>query len=584
MSDKPDLTLDQPAQAGWLRAEFYGDAEAAKGYLFEARRQLGAMRARYGVNARIANGEPGGYFRDFRILPDGTQIDVLTNDGHDTVRITAPPPPVSEQPTPEYTPPEPPTAEGASTSSEVTPDVPEPHEEPLEMPPKKVQLDDYAVCGYSFDADYNSFLFHWTPSDGFTDIPFFADNYYGYTTRMSRDGEVVCGYMGDDNGLQAFYWSKKTGSLPLGVESDSLATGVSADGTVFCGYGDAEIGPGNYAQRAYRWEVTSTNPTPVMTVLELPADVIETRDGAISGDGSTIVGTVRMGNGMGAYGYRAVLWAADNTLTLLPLSGIVATETETLQYIQNWTQYDSSGTAFHSFTETYTPGTLGVAGQPGTPGTIVYSDGSATQPNSEDYPVYPYTTTDHAITGGGPTSYGSDAMTGTERIYTYDVPADMFATGISDNGAVVCGTVRPPTTTNTAPAQMFRWTATDGVQLLGPGEAHGISEDGQTIVGHRQDDSGYTWIMWTQATGIVDVGPGQANAISSAEFSDGTPTPLGTLMAGRSGATDDPGYMAVVRTPPDIYGNYTETQLGYGRGGVSSIATDITITTEEYDL
>lgn len=90
MSDKPDLVFDEPTATGPLRAEFFGDAEAGKEYLGAARKQLGAMRSHYGVNERIANGEPGGFFRDLRVQPDGTQIETLTNDGQDTVRVTVP--------------------------------------------------------------------------------------------------------------------------------------------------------------------------------------------------------------------------------------------------------------------------------------------------------------------------------------------------------------------------------------------------------------------------------------------------------------------------------------------------------------
>jgi hypothetical protein len=89
MSDKPDLVFNEAQSSGWLRAEFYGDEEAAKGYIDQARQVLGSMRIRHGVNERIAEGQPGGFFRADQVLPDGTRIETLTNDGHDTVRITA---------------------------------------------------------------------------------------------------------------------------------------------------------------------------------------------------------------------------------------------------------------------------------------------------------------------------------------------------------------------------------------------------------------------------------------------------------------------------------------------------------------
>lgn len=90
MSDQPAMTIDEPVVTGWLRSEFYGDADKGQAYLYAARKQLGALKTRYGVNDRVAQGEPGGFYRDHRVLADGTRIETFTNDGHDTVRITVP--------------------------------------------------------------------------------------------------------------------------------------------------------------------------------------------------------------------------------------------------------------------------------------------------------------------------------------------------------------------------------------------------------------------------------------------------------------------------------------------------------------
>lgn len=88
MSDKT-LIIDEPVATGWLRSEFHGDTEKAKGYALAARKVLGGMRSMYGVNDRIANGEGGGFYKQAVNLPDGTRIEALTNDGHDTIRIYA---------------------------------------------------------------------------------------------------------------------------------------------------------------------------------------------------------------------------------------------------------------------------------------------------------------------------------------------------------------------------------------------------------------------------------------------------------------------------------------------------------------
>lgn len=88
MSDKP-LIIDEPVATGWLRSEYHGDQDKAKGYALAARKVLGGMRSMYGVNDRIANGEGGGYYKQAVQLADGTRIEAITNDGVDAVRIYA---------------------------------------------------------------------------------------------------------------------------------------------------------------------------------------------------------------------------------------------------------------------------------------------------------------------------------------------------------------------------------------------------------------------------------------------------------------------------------------------------------------
>lgn len=86
-----ELVFDQPIETGPIRAEFYGDTEKAKGHITAGRKILGAVRNFYGVNQRMAEGEAGGFYRHLSQLEDGTQIEVLTNNGMDTVRIYAVP-------------------------------------------------------------------------------------------------------------------------------------------------------------------------------------------------------------------------------------------------------------------------------------------------------------------------------------------------------------------------------------------------------------------------------------------------------------------------------------------------------------
>lgn len=83
-----EMVFNEPRATGWLRTDLLGDVDKAKGYVQEARKMLGSMRTLYGVNQRIADGEPGGFYRSSRLLGDGSTIEVITNDGQDNIRIT----------------------------------------------------------------------------------------------------------------------------------------------------------------------------------------------------------------------------------------------------------------------------------------------------------------------------------------------------------------------------------------------------------------------------------------------------------------------------------------------------------------
>ena len=108
-----ELVFDQPIETGSIRAEFFGDTEKAKGYLTVSRKLLGSVKAIYGVNQRMAEGEAGGFYRHLAQLEDGTQIEVLTNNGMDTVRIYAVP---------------------ETTAPEIETEIDKPDEEPKPIP------------------------------------------------------------------------------------------------------------------------------------------------------------------------------------------------------------------------------------------------------------------------------------------------------------------------------------------------------------------------------------------------------------------------------------------------------------------
>ncbi|MGZ8317512.1 MAG: hypothetical protein ACXWVD_00285 [Telluria sp.] len=86
----PNLVMQEPTATGWQRTEIYGNAELGRSHVHDARTVLGALRSQAGVNERIAAGEAGGFYHRWAMLPDGTRVHAITNDGHDTVRIYSP--------------------------------------------------------------------------------------------------------------------------------------------------------------------------------------------------------------------------------------------------------------------------------------------------------------------------------------------------------------------------------------------------------------------------------------------------------------------------------------------------------------
>lgn len=79
---------DEPVATGWLNTQLAGDIESAKMHVRTARKLLGQLRTNQGVNERIAAGEPGGFYKQVANTPDGARIEVLTNNGQDTIKIT----------------------------------------------------------------------------------------------------------------------------------------------------------------------------------------------------------------------------------------------------------------------------------------------------------------------------------------------------------------------------------------------------------------------------------------------------------------------------------------------------------------
>lgn len=551
MSKKLAFGVDEALATGWLRTELYGDREKAGTFILTARTQLGALRTYMGVNQRIAEGEAGGFYHSTQTLPDGTVIQVMTNDGHDTIRIHA--------------------------RSEV-----------VEAQPRKDELEYseefFAVAGWYTSPDTNDIApFRWKAEGGF-DFPDFPVNYYyGRATGISWDGETVCGEMGGDEDDQAFIWTKSGGTALLGGLASvddggsSFALAISGDAGTVVGYGFN----GNYTV-PFAWTQAGG-----FVEMQCPAQYNGIKSGratAVTADGSLVLGWYVKPNGRGNGTRTGVLWnGADGTVaTELPLSGTFDTFTGSLTTFERQETYAMpSHTLTSTLEATWIPGTyLG----PGRKDVVITSSSGGTttrtDPNTEFEPPWEWSVTDSYVEHTG-------AGTATERwVYRdnieYRVQHEMRPYGVSYDGARVVGSCG-------AGPQAFLWLdkATDtlpaGLTMLGflPGdtmsEALGISADGTTVIGRSLGPSGYRWFFWTEPVtdaltgatsgGMVEAGIGSGNAVSQG----------GVYGAGRSGSlAQSAGSMAITRTLPDADGSVTRADIGAGINDNPSEALAVT--------
>lgn len=90
MSEGDEPPGDEPVFTGWLQTQLSGDIDTAQSHRRAGRRILGQLLVNHGVNARIAAGQPGGYFKTVKLLEDGTRVTAWHNNGQNVLRIEAP--------------------------------------------------------------------------------------------------------------------------------------------------------------------------------------------------------------------------------------------------------------------------------------------------------------------------------------------------------------------------------------------------------------------------------------------------------------------------------------------------------------
>lgn len=272
---------------------------------------------------------------------------------------------------------------------------------------------------------------------------------------VSTDGTVAAGQagLGGPTG-HAFRWTFGGGMQDLGTlgGSNSLAAGVSSDGSVVAGWSDVA---GNAYYRAFRW--TSGGGMQNLGTLG------GTRSSAssISADGNVVAGWANVAGNSATHAFR---WtASDNTM--------------------------------HD---------LGTLGGTNSDARAVSANGSVVVGNSK----IAGNAADHAFrwTASDNTMHDLGTLGGTNS----------YATGVSGDGTAVAGYSTLANSSVHAFRWMSSDNTMHDLGLLSGGSysyANGISADGKVVVGFANNSSGQeTAIRWTQGTGMQSVAQWLANA------------------------------------------------------------------------
>lgn len=146
--------------------------------------------------------------------------------------------------------------------------------------------------------------FRWTQAEDIVpmgDLPGGVLNSVAFES--SADGSVIVGYGTTASGREAWRWTEATGLVPLGVlpgATDSIARGVSADGSVVVGGGQG---------LAWRW-TSATGMVP----LGAPPGGYPTETYDVSPDGSVVAGAIVIGTNS-RLGFR---WTEADGYEFLP--------------------------------------------------------------------------------------------------------------------------------------------------------------------------------------------------------------------------------------------------------------------------
>ncbi len=333
---------------------------------------------------------------------------------------------------------------------------------------------------------------------GLGDLP--GGGYDSVANGVSDDGTVAVG-MGDpsdDVCREAFRWSATDGMVGLGSlpggRFHSWAMGTSVDGSVVVGASESEgaIPP---RMEAFRW-----TPAEGMVGLGFLTDNPNWRASeawAVSADGTVIVGEARSDSGR-----QAFRWTADEGLVGLG---------------------DLPGGNFAS-------GARDISADGG----VVVGFGYTPESGSR-YEGFRWT-----------------AATGMERLG--DLPGGLYvssAQAVSADGSTIVGT----SSSSAFRTEAFRWTEADGMTGLGAlaggkSEAHGVSADGSIVVG-SSDGAAF---IWDEVNGMRDLRSVLINeyGLDLSEWSLAKAwdiTPDGMTIVGEGGGPDGGHQAWLVRLP-----------------------------------
>jgi probable HAF family extracellular repeat protein len=276
---------------------------------------------------------------------------------------------------------------------------------------------------------------------------------------VSADGTVVVGATGLNNNYHnAFVWTLETGMLGIGVEGRfAFAHAVSGDGLAVVGVGDPD-GGGN---SAFRWTPNGG----MVRLNRLPGWGYSDAYSA-SADGSVVSGYC-----YGPNGKRAVRWTNAN------VGGGVMQDLGTL----------STNCGALSWSQGY--------GGVSADGTVISGDSTADGGSCSGH-VFRWVSN-----GSGGTMQDLGHLPG-------QYATDSLAFGLSTDGLVVVGSSQAENND-----QAFRWTAAGGMQDIGFAltggndwsEADAANADGSVVVGYAGVGNETHAFMWRQDLGTVDL-------------------------------------------------------------------------------